>query len=201
MPNWCENYLIVHFNPNNQRELMYARRLKTAYEKSKLLNALVKRPKHQPDINKPNPFFAKGGLGVDEQKLFGRNNWYDWSVDNWGTKWEVSSSDGSVELEENGTLSIRFMSAWSPPTPAISKIKLPFELYFWEPGVGFMGQLLKDNKESEPYENSMSISIPDTAKTEEDVYKHLRKDCENNNINPDIVDYMGMSISYVREEE
>lgn len=180
---------------------MYARRLKTAYEKSKLLNALVKRPKHQPDINKPNPFFAKGGLGVDEQKLFGRNNWYDWSVDNWGTKWEVSSSDGSVELEENGTLSIRFMSAWSPPTPAISKIKLPFELYFWEPGVGFMGQLLKDNKESEPYENSMSISIPDTAKTEEDVYKHLRKDCENNNINPDIVDYMGMSISYVREEE
>lgn len=201
MPNWCENYLIVHFNPNNQRELMYARRLKTAYEKSKLLNALVKRPKHQPDINKPNPFFGKGGLGVDEQKLFGRNNWYDWSVDNWGTKWEISSSDGSVELEENGTLGIRFMSAWSPPTRAISKIKLPFELYFWEPGVGFMGQLLKDNKESEPYENSMSISIPDTAKTEEDVYKHLRKDCENNNINPDIVDYMGMSISYVREEE
>lgn len=201
MPNWCENYLIVHFNPNNQRELMYARRLKTAYEKSKLLNALVKRPKHQPDINKPNPFFAKGGLGADEQKLFGKNNWYDWSIENWGTKWEISSSDGSVELEESGTLGIRFMSAWSPPTPAISKIKLPFELYFWEPGAGFMGQLLKDDKQSEPYENSMSISIPDTAKTEEDVYKHLRKDCEKNNINPDIVDYMGMSISYVREEE
>lgn len=200
MPNWCENYLIVQFNENNQRELMYARKLKRAFEKSKLLNTLVKRPKHQTDINKPNPFFAKGGLGKDEQKLFGRNNWYDWSIDNWGTKWEISP-DGDIAEIENGVLSIRFNSAWSPPTPAISKIKLPFKLYFWEGGVGYMGQLIKDTKTSEPVENSFSISVPNELKTEEEVYNYLRKDCENNNVNSDIVDYMGMAISYTPMED
>ena len=196
MPNWCENYLCIRFNQNNQRELMYARKLKKAFDKERLLNAIVKKPKHQPDIQKPNPFFAKGGLGADEQKLFGKNNWYDWSIENWGTKWEISSDGDTAELE-NGMLTMMFRSAWSPPVQAISKIKLPFELYFWESGAGYMGQLIKDSKSSPAVENSMGINIPEEkTKTEDDVYAFLKEQCENNNINPDIIDYMGMVCSY-----
>jgi hypothetical protein len=140
--------------------------------------------------------FAKGGLGADEQKLFGKNNWYDWSIENWGTKWEISSDGDTAELE-NGMLTMMFRSAWSPPVQAISKIKLPFELYFWESGAGYMGQLIKDSKSSPAVENSMGINIPEEkTKTEDDVYAFLKEQCENNNINPDIIDYMGMVCSY-----
>ena len=30
----------------------------------------------------------RGSLGPDERQKYGNNNWYDWSVAHWGTKWE-----------------------------------------------------------------------------------------------------------------
>ena len=42
-------------------------------------------------------------------KKYGTNNWYDWSNENWGTKW----GDCSLEVDtKQGTM--RFESAWSP---------------------------------------------------------------------------------------
>ena len=59
---------------------------------------------------------------------FSGNNWYDWNVTNWGTKWDVAVVDGEkysdTELmEESATsLAYRFNTAWSPPLPAIVKL-------------------------------------------------------------------------------
>ena len=42
-------------------------------------------------------------------KKYGKNNLYDWSNENWGTKW----GDCSLEVDtKQGTM--RFESAWSP---------------------------------------------------------------------------------------
>jgi len=41
------------------------------------------------DFNKivPMPdFIFKGNLGQKEKEEYGKNNWYDWSITNWGTK-------------------------------------------------------------------------------------------------------------------
>lgn len=62
----------------------------------------------------------KGNLGPREQELYGKNNWYDWSVANWGTKWNAygfePDTDHSKEKE------IRFLTAWSAPHPILEKL-------------------------------------------------------------------------------
>ena len=42
-----------------------------------------------------------------------KDNWYDWNVTNWGTKWEISVID--YERYDDETVWISFETAWSPP--------------------------------------------------------------------------------------
>jgi len=57
---------------------------------------------------------------------FSGNDWYNWNVRNWGTKWDVAVMDDEkypdTELmEENeNSLAYRFNTAWSPPTEIIA---------------------------------------------------------------------------------
>jgi|SRR5210317_741310 len=49
------------------------------------------------------------------QKLiskYGADNWYSWSIENWGTKW--NACDTNVELNKN-VLSYTFDTAWDAP--------------------------------------------------------------------------------------
>ena len=42
------------------------------------------------DFNKIIPMpdnIYRGNLGQKEKELYGQNNWYDWSIANWDTKW------------------------------------------------------------------------------------------------------------------
>jgi hypothetical protein len=61
-----------------------------------------------------------------EQLMFKGDNWYDWNVRNWGTKWDVAVHDGDkypeTEITDENDVSIgyRFNTAWSPPIEVIS---------------------------------------------------------------------------------
>jgi hypothetical protein len=55
----------------------------------------------------------RGDLSHEDRKHLGRNNWYDWSIDNWGTKWEPIGV--RVRQEDDHTLSVNMLTAWSPP--------------------------------------------------------------------------------------
>ena len=94
------------------------------------------------------------------------NNWYDWNVRNWGTKWDVAVTDDDkypeTELteEDENSLSYRFNTAWSPPVEAITKLSeqypsLDIELqYEEETGWGGTITFLAGNAtELESYEN------------------------------------------------
>ena len=84
------------------------------------------------------------GLGMTKKqsdalfKKYGANNWYDWAVENWGTKWnayEVGEWDGGF---------ITFQTAWSPPIAFLlnSSEKYPeveFTMKFADEGGGFLG--------------------------------------------------------------
>ena len=84
------------------------------------------------------------GLGLTKKqsnaliKKYGTNNWYDWAVKNWGTKWnayDIGEWDGGF---------ISFHTAWSPPTEFIinASKKFPdvsFLNKFADEGGGFVG--------------------------------------------------------------
>lgn len=64
-----------------------------------------------------------GSLGIRERELYGENNWYDWRIGNWGTKWN------SYGYTENTTFQdgkIKFLTAWSAPHPILQKLSEMF---------------------------------------------------------------------------
>ena len=63
----------------------------------------------------------RGDLGEKERKEHGANNWYDWAVANWGTKW---NSYDVVYIEEAKYIEmlVKFETAWAPPIPVLEAI-------------------------------------------------------------------------------
>ena len=92
------------------------------------------------DFNKivPTPDnIYQGNLGVEERKLYGTNNWYDWNCTHWGTKWNAYSTSFSVN-----TNTIWFDTAWSSPIPVLDALaKLCYEYH-----VGFEGNWADEDR-------------------------------------------------------
>lgn len=70
-------------------------------------------------------------------KEYGYKDWYDWSVENWGTKWNADQGGAS----ETGMC---FCTAWSPCIPIVCKLAEltgeTFILEYMEEGEGFIGR-------------------------------------------------------------
>jgi hypothetical protein len=52
---------------------------------------------------------------LENAEKYGAMNWYEWSIKNWGTKWNSSCT-------VFGDKTIEFDTAWDPATPVIQKI-------------------------------------------------------------------------------
>lgn len=135
MPNWCEVNLDIIVPTKAE-----AKNIEKAVKANNILNHLC-----------PEPSNMSHDAVNDEKALKlrsqGMHNWYDWRVDNWGTKWELA--DGDVELyeEPNGTYCVRIWgnTAWAPPITALRyyKERHPSStviLYYFEPGMDFVGK-------------------------------------------------------------
>ena len=75
---------------------------------------------------------------------FGHANWYDWCVEEWGTKWDVGKSDidDPAAPETPNSITLSFQSAWSPPFGFYDKMHgmgFSVRAMYFEPGVGFCG--------------------------------------------------------------
>jgi len=58
-------------------------------------------------------------LPMDEKLLDG-GDWYEWRLDNWGTKWDIY--DSNCDRIDANTLQLLFYTAWSPPTGIFDKL-------------------------------------------------------------------------------
>jgi hypothetical protein len=77
---------------------------------------------------------------------YGSMDWYDWAVDNWGTKWN-SYSYGEDRLG-GGCWEFKFDTAWSTPDPIFDALfqefpTLRFEIAYFDEGWNFAGTLVK----------------------------------------------------------
>jgi hypothetical protein len=75
---------------------------------------------------------------------YGYKNWYDFCVNEWGTKWDVDPYD-KVEYDsahdKNG-ITFGFDSAWAPPCgvyEALMDQGFTVRAYYYEPGMAFAG--------------------------------------------------------------
>ncbi len=106
-------------------------------------NNVIPMPPHQPDLNKPNPFFADGPLGSDDEEKFGIENcWYGWSINNWGTKWNAYDTTYDVAMPNI----VEFFTAWNPPMPVLQKLSEMFpdvtiHLHTEDEGGGFSADI------------------------------------------------------------
>ena len=84
MPNWCDNRITIH-GPKK-----YIRKIdKIVNENTNgdgLLNYMMPMPTELKDTTSPSSSAKKPQPVID-----GFDNWYDWRVSNWGTKWEPVS--------------------------------------------------------------------------------------------------------------
>jgi len=69
------------------------------------------------------------------------SGWYDWRLDNWGTKWDVYETH-CTRIDAN-TLNLNFYTAWSPPIPIYDKlVDMGFEVTarYLDEGWGYIGE-------------------------------------------------------------
>ena len=148
MPNWCSNTIEIEGTKEQ-------------------INAFVSFLDEQSGKNWFNFFrpcpqelvdTVSGFVGEDKQSAHetqqkmniekhGHADWYSWSVDKWGTKWNCDAQDWmKIENpnEDQASVTFWFDSAWSPPTALYEFIESSSEFIlkasYLEEGMSFVGQ-------------------------------------------------------------
>ena len=91
-------------------------------------------------------------------------NWYDWNINNWGTKWEAQIY--SWERVNDNCITLNFDTAWAPPTMFYESMAQNTEWYitatYWEPGMGFVGKNYAGEDDCYEYSNAEDVeNIPE----------------------------------------
>lgn len=86
-------------------------------------------------IPMPDDIF-RGNLGQKEREQYGERNWYDWSIKNWGTKWNAYDQNGAYEGKN--FVEYVFSTAWSCPLPIYRELakKYNFEVKYADEDIG-----------------------------------------------------------------
>jgi len=71
---------------------------------------------------------------------YGYDNWYDWQVNNWGTKWDLKELVAN-ELDDY-QCTLVFQTAWCPPEPIVDKLREMF------PDLEFYGVWIEEGYQS-----------------------------------------------------
>ena len=131
MPNWCNNNLtLTHKDP------AMIQRAYDALERGEFLSEFCPIPRELGDA------IADGSVNAELIAKYGYSNWYDYCVNEWGTKWDIGEQ-GASDIHPDGTmLHTYFDSAWSPPTRAYEKLEamgFGVDAMYFEGGMGYAG--------------------------------------------------------------
>jgi hypothetical protein len=144
MPNWCNNTLeLQHEDP------AMIERAKKAFADGRLLDEFVPVPKslhivsgRVGDDNDPKQIELEAQEKAN-LAAHGYATWYDYCVNEWGTKWDIGGNDYNEPQQDSpNKITMAFDSAWAPPTVAMDKfmdLGFSVRLYYYEPGMCFAG--------------------------------------------------------------
>lgn len=135
MPNWCNNYLKLEGSPG------LIDRAKRAIERDELCNEFFSLPADLKDAVTPTQVGDEAAAEA-RREMYGYSNWYEFCVNEWGTKWDISG--GVIQEEGDGYLIATFDTAWSPPIALMEKLEghgfTSVCIDYFEPGMNFVGQ-------------------------------------------------------------
>jgi hypothetical protein len=131
MPNWCNNNLTLsHDDP------AMIQRAFDALERQEFLQEFCPVPQALRDT------VADGSTNEQLVAKYGYSSWYDYCVNEWGTKWDCGEQ-GASDIHPDGTMLHTFFdTAWAPPIGAYEKLEaLGFRVdaQFYEGGMAFAG--------------------------------------------------------------
>ena len=169
MPNWCSNHITVRGT-----DPAAIKRLATAFDNGEFCGAVVPMPE---ELNITSGFL---GDPVEQAELerkskanlekYGYANWYDFCVNEWGTKWDVGA-DGNPAQDIPGGLMLGFDSAWSPPIAAYEKLTeqgFRIRAMYYESGMAFAGIWEDGNDDYYEYGSMSSTEIAEELPEELD---------------------------------
>jgi hypothetical protein len=171
MPNWCNNTVeLYHEDP------AMIERARKAFNDGKFLNEFIPVPESLQIV--------AGRAGADdspeqialveaEQRNLaqhGYKTWYEFCVNEWGTKWDVGA-DGNPAQDIPGGLMMSFDSAWAPPVHAYEKLMdqgFRIRAMYYEGGMAFAGIFDENGDDYYEYGGMSSTEIIDTLPVELD---------------------------------
>jgi hypothetical protein len=198
MPNWVYNGLTIEGNPDSVKKLMEQMNQPFVRVHDNWNTQTMQMEKQQSTY--PNPVFAFWNIvkptnleAYDSQPKhdpnkpmdFSGEDWYNWNVREWGTKWDVAvSADDkypNTTFEdtangENHVVHYNFETAWSTPMPALITLSeqypdLLFTLsYEEETGWGGECEILRGKVISES------------------TYDNMCRNCDSTYLDNDVVD-------------
>ena len=140
MPNWCDNTLyMTHKDPKMVDKAI------EGWKNNKFFGTLVPEPDYTQVKVKPT-FHMNMATGQEKPEFVEPDQaWWDWRLQNWGTKWEITTDESYIDIQENEhgkSIRASFASAWSPPTDWYANLMeqgYEIKAHYYEGGCAFCG--------------------------------------------------------------
>ena len=107
MPNWTENNVLF---VGKKKQLETLKTMLKSKDNDFDFNNIIPMPKN----------IFRGNLGREEEEKYGKNNWYHWSIENWGTKWNACNTE--IVDDTGNLLYYRFETAWDCPREIVDAL-------------------------------------------------------------------------------
>ena len=171
MPNWCDNTVyITHDDPKKIQVLV------DAWKANKFFGTIYPEPDYTKVKVKPTFPSIKG----NDDPVDPESAWWDWRVQNWGTKWEITTDEAYIDISEK-EIRVSFSSAWSPPTGIFDRLVdqgYGVNALYYEGGCAFCGQYVDGSDETYGTDGKwmdVKNTIPDNIDLEFGITENMKE--------------------------
>jgi len=188
MPNWCNNTITIeHKDSAKINEVVKSLTTKINDDTNESLFFTYCKP--EPDYSKTKVKSTYPEITNKEYEEDINKKWWDWRVQNWGTKWNIEALDEDRITVKDNTVIFNCETAWSPPLEALVELQkkgFKIECDYYEGGCAFIGRHATGTE-------GISWDLPDNL-------AELKDMMNRNEIFKDLVESWGVDIDYEQME-
>lgn len=206
MPNWCNNTFTIE---GKKEKIQEFQKFLDDNDGKEWFSFFRPCPQELLDVGN-----VKVSAPPNEELVekYGHSDWYSWSLENWGCKWNCDAQDWDMtEDGDRASVGFWFDSPWGPPTTLYEFIANEMEDFdivanYHEEGMGFVGRFEDGFDESYEYSDLESLeSIPEEIVEHWDLSGLLEDreewdEDEEDDGNLDLTDEQNEKFDQMREE-